>query len=207
VKNLALKIAVLASTKGTDLQAIIDAIKKKELDVKLRLVLANKECYAVQRAKEQGFKTRILLFEKDKDTRESYDKKVALILDEEEVELIVLVGYMRLFSEWFVKKYNNRIINIHPSILPSFPGMDRAVHEEVLNYGCKVSGCTIHFVDEGTDTGPIIAQGTVEITDNETVDSLKEKVQNLEKKLYPRIIQLFGDGKIRVEGRKVFIDK
>jgi phosphoribosylglycinamide formyltransferase-1 len=204
---MSLKIAVMASTKGTDLQAIIDAIEAGTLDADLRLVFSNKECYAKERAEKAGFKTKILLFKKDIYTRESYDKKTAEILDAEEVELIVLVGYMRLFSEWFVKRYENRIMNIHPSILPSFPGMDRSVHEEVLEYGCKVSGCTMHFVDEGKDTGPIIAQRSVDIENDETVDSLKKKVQNLEKKLYPEIIQLYADGKISVEGRKVIIKK
>ncbi|MBW2992055.1 phosphoribosylglycinamide formyltransferase [Candidatus Woesearchaeota archaeon] len=204
---MTVKIAVMASTKGTDLQAIIDAIKNKQLDAELKMVLANKECYAAERAQNQGFKTKILQYNKETDTRESYDRKVAEILEQEDVELIVLVGYMRLFSAWFANKYKNRIMNIHPSLLPSFPGMDRAVHEEVLDYGCKVSGCTIHFVDEGMDTGPIIAQGVVGIDNNDTIDSLKEKVQNLEKQLYPKMIQLFGEGKIKVEGRKVIINK
>ena len=192
---------------GTDLQAIIDEIEAGELDVDLRLVFSNKKCYAVERAENAGIKTKVLLFEKDTDTREGYDKKTAQILDTEGVELIVLVGYMRLFSEWFVRKYKNRIMNIHPSILPSFPGMDRSVHEEVLKCGCKVSGCTIHFVDEGTDTGPIIAQRTVDIENGETVDSLKEKVQSIEKVLYPEIIQAYAEGKISVEGKKVIIKK
>jgi phosphoribosylglycinamide formyltransferase-1 len=204
---MSLKIAVMASTMGTDLQAIIDGIASGELDVDLRLVFSNKECYAVERAENAGIKTKVLLFEKDIDTRESYDKKAAQILDTEEVELIVLVGYMRLFSEWFVRKYKNKIMNIHPSLLPSFPGMDRSVHEEVLKCGCKVSGCTIHFVDEGTDTGPIIAQRAVDIENGETVDSLKEKVQSIEKILYPEIIQAYAEGKISVEGKKVIIKK
>ena len=202
---MVLKIAVIASTSGTDLQAIIDAIKEKKLDAELRIVIANKECYAIERSRNQGFKTKIVFYDKENDTRESYDKKVAQILDEEGVELIVLVGYMRLFSPWFVQKYKNKIMNVHPSLLPSFPGMDRAVHEEILNYGCKVSGCTIHFVDEGVDTGPIIAQETVAVADDDTVDSLRDKVQGLEKELYPKLIQLYADDKISVEGRKVFI--
>ena len=204
---MSLKIAVMASTRGTDLQAIIDAVGAGTLDVDLRLLFANKECYAVERAEKAGIRTEVLLFEKSTDTRESYDRKTAEILDSEEVDLIVLVGYMRLFSEWFVDKYENKIMNIHPSILPSFPGMDRSVHEEVLEYGCKVSGCTIHFVDKGMDTGAIIAQRSVDIENGETVDSLKEKVQNLEKILYPEIIQLYAEGKISVEGKKVVIKK
>lgn len=203
---MTLKIAVMTSTKGTDLQAIIDAIKNKELDAELKIVIANKECYAIERAQNHNIKTKIILYNKENDTRESYDKRVAEILDQEQVELIVLVGYMRLFSSWFANKYKNKIMNIHPSILPSFPGMDRSVHEDVLNYGCKVSGCTIHFVDEGMDTGPIIMQETVKIENNETIESLKEKVQALEKKLYSQAINLFKEGKIRIEGRKVFID-
>lgn len=201
-----IRIAVLASTNGTDLQAIIDAIKEKRLDADLKVVLANKECYAVQRAKEQGFDTHVELYEKGKDTRESFDRRVAAILDEQEVELIVLVGYMRLFSAWFVQKYPNKIINVHPSLLPSFPGMDLSVHEEVLKAGCKVSGCTIHFVDEGCDTGPIIAQEAVAIENDETIESLKEKVQAKEKELYVKIIQKFAEGKVSIDGRRVIVN-
>ncbi len=202
---MAIKIAVLASTRGTDLQAIMDEIAAGTLDAELKLVLTNKECPAEERARKAGYKTKILLFDKEKDNRESYDKQVAELLDNEDVELVVLVGWMRLFSPWFCQRYENRIMNIHPSLLPSFPGMDRSVHEEVLDYGCTVSGCTIHFVDEGTDTGPIIMQGTVPVRHDDTVDSLKEKVQALEQQLYPRAIQLFGEGKIEVSGRKVTV--
>jgi phosphoribosylglycinamide formyltransferase-1 len=198
-------VAVLASTKGTDLQAIIDSIKKGGLDVNLKLVFSNKECYAVDRAKEQGFNTTILKPIKG-EKREDYDRRVSELLEENEIELIVLVGYMRLFSSWFVKKYPGKIINIHPSLLPSFPGMDLDVHKEVLDYGCKVSGCTIHFVDEGMDTGPIIAQDVVKILNDETPESLKEKVQALEMRLYPEVIKLFSQGKITLEGRKVLIN-
>lgn len=197
-----MEIVVMASTKGTDLQAIIDAIKNNELKVNLKLVFSNKDCYAIERAKKQGFETIVLKPLKD-EKREDYDKRCFEII--ENPDLIVLVGYMRLFSKWFVNKFKNRIINIHPSLLPSFPGMDLDVHKEVLNYGCKVSGCTIHFVDEGTDTGIIIAQEVVKINDDETIETLKEKVQNLEKKLYPKIIQKFVDNKIKIEGRKVFV--
>jgi phosphoribosylglycinamide formyltransferase 1 len=203
---MVLKIAVLASTNGTDLQAIIDEIKNKSLDADLRIVIANKECYAITRAKEQGFNTEVVLYDKENYTRESFDNKISKIIDDNQVELIVLVGYMRLFSPWFVNKYKNKIMNIHPSILPSFPGMDRSVHKEVLEYGCKVTGCTIHFVDEGTDTGPIIMQETVLVENDETIDSLKTKVQNLEKKLYPIAIKKFAERKIKVDGKKVHVD-
>ncbi len=187
-----MKITVMASTNGTDLQAIIDSIKNKELDVELSLVFSNKECYAIKRAKEQGFKTHVLKYEKE--NREEYDKKCALIIGD--TDLIVLVGYMRLFSKWFVNKYKNKIINIHPSLLPDFPGMDLNVHKEVLESNVKKSGMTIHYVDEGMDTGKIILQKEVLICENETIETLKEKVQELEKKWYPKIIQMFKNKEI-----------
>lgn len=199
-------IAVLASTNGTDLQAIIDEIKAGRLDVNLGIVLANKDCFAVQRARDAGFKALVVKPDKG-ENREVYDRRIADILEKEKIELVVLVGYMRIFSSWFVKKFENRIMNIHPSILPSFPGMDLSVHEAVLEHGCKLSGCTIHFVDEGTDSGPIIIQECVSVKNDETSNSLKKKVQNLEKKLYPKAIRLFAKGKIRVEGRRVFVDE
>jgi phosphoribosylglycinamide formyltransferase 1 len=195
-------IVVMASTNGTDLQAIIDAIKNKKLNVNLKLVFSNKECYAIERAKKEGYKTIILKPNKD-ESREEYDKKCAEIIND--VDLIVLVGYMRLFSGWFVNKYKSKIINIHPSLLPSFPGMDLNVHKEVLDHGCKISGCTIHFVDEGMDSGLIIAQDCVKIDNNETIESLKEKVQDLEKKLYVEIIQKFAENKIKIEEKKVIV--
>jgi phosphoribosylglycinamide formyltransferase 1 len=197
-----MKIVVMASTNGTDLQAIIDAIKNKKLNVKLKLVLSNKECYAIKRAKKEGFETKILKPLKD-ENREDYDKKCSKLIGD--IDLIVLVGYMRLFSKWFVEKYKNKIINIHPSLLPSFPGMDLDVHKEVLNYGCKISGCTIHFVDEGMDSGAIIAQECVKISNGENIESLKKKVQDIEKKLYVEIIQKFVDKKIKIDGKKVIV--
>lgn len=195
-------IVVMASTNGTDLQAIIDAIKNQKLNVNLKLVFSNKECYAIERAKNEGFETCILKPLKN-ELREDYDKRCSEIIGE--VDLIVLVGYMRLFSKYFVEKHKNRIINIHPSLLPSFPGMDLNVHKAVLDYGCKISGCTIHFVDEGMDSGLIIAQDCVKIDNNETIESLKKKVQDLEKKLYVEIIQKFVDNKIKIEEKKVIV--
>ena len=113
------------------------------------------------------------------------------------------MGYMRLFSAWFVNRYKDKIINIHPSLLPDFPGMDLDVHQAVLDAGRKETGMTIHFVDEGMDTGPIILQKTISISNDETPESLKEKVQSLEKEWYPKVIQMFKDGKIKKDGRKV----
>jgi phosphoribosylglycinamide formyltransferase-1 len=137
--------------------------------------------------------------------REGYDKKIAAELDRRPVDLICCIGYMRLFSSWFVNKYKNKIINIHPSILPAFPGMDLEVHKEVLDYGCKVTGCTLHIIDEGVDTGPIIMQRAVEVAQNETVESLKAKVQKTEQEVLIKALEAYRDHRVTVEGRIVRI--
>lgn len=195
-----MRIVVMASTNGTDLQAIIDSIENGDLEADLSLVLSNRNCYAIERAEQAGYMTKILKVKKG-ESREDYDKRCAEIIGD--VDLIVLVGYMRLFSKWFVQRYKDRIINIHPSLLPSFPGMDLDVHKAVIDHGCKVSGCTIHLVDEGMDSGPMIAQEAVVIENNETPESLKDKVQGVEKRVYPHIIRKFAEGKVVIVGRKV----
>jgi len=200
-----LRIGVLASTKGTDLQAIIDEISEDKLDAVISVVISNKkDAYALERAREHGIKA--VFIDAAGLKREEYDNKVMQILEDEGVEVIALIGYMRLLSAGFVHKYENRIMNVHPSLLPAFAGgMDENVHQTILEHGVKVSGCTIHFVDEGADTGPIILQEAVSITEDETVDSLKQKVQAAEKRLYPRALALFGEGRLKVEGRCVRI--
>lgn len=201
-----ISIAVFASTNGTDLQAIIDEIKASKLpEADLKFILSNKEnCYALQRAKDQGFKT-VFVDPKGK-TREEFDEECVKYLKENNIDLILLIGYMRLISKDLVNKYKNKIINIHPSLLPAFAGgMDKNVHQKILDYGAKVSGCTLHFIDEGADTGPIILQSPVIIKEGETVDSLKEKVQEEEKKLFIKAIKLFANNKIKINGRKVKI--
>jgi phosphoribosylglycinamide formyltransferase-1 len=196
------KISVLASTRGTDLEAIMDEIEAGTLQVELACVIANKQCPALEKAEKRGYEA--IFIDPKKKTREEFDKEVAAELDKRGVELVVLVGYMRFLSPWFVQKYENRIMNIHPSLLPAFAGgMDLNVHEEVLKRGAKVTGCTIHFVDEGADTGPIILQKIVPVEDTDTADTLKEKVQAAEKKAYPEAIRLFTEGKLKVEGNRV----
>lgn len=199
-------IAILGSTRGTDLQAIIDAIKNGELEeADLKIVISNKEdAYILERAKQAGIPT-MFIPAKDK-TREEFDQEVMKVLEENKINLVLLIGYMRYLSKEFVEKYRYRIMNIHPSLLPAFAGgMDKNVHQEILDHGCKVTGCTLHFVDEGADTGPIILQKAVEIKENETVDSLKEKVQKSEQEIILKAIKLFVRGKLKVEGKKVQI--
>ncbi len=186
------KIAVLASTNGTDLQAIIDEMKAGKMpSIELAIVASNKQnCYALERAKEQGFKTTFI--DPKGKTREEFDKEMAAVLEKEKIDLVVLVGYMRILSTEFVRKFKNRIINVHPALIPKFCGpsfFGANVHEAVLAAHEKETGMTIHYVDEGVDTGKIILQKTCPVTPDDTVNSLKEKVQALEKKWYPEVIR------------------
>lgn len=200
-----LKIGILASTKGTDMQAVIDAIKSRKLNAVISVVVSNKkDAYALERARSNGIKA--VFIDAEGKERESYDKEVAKELDKNNVSLILLIGWMRILSPWFVSKYKNRIINIHPSLLPAFAGgMDKDVHQKVLERGCKVTGCTLHFVDESIDEGPIIMQKAVEIAEGETADSLKEKVQKAEQEIILKALDLFAKGKIEVKGKRVGI--
>ncbi|MEK6946160.1 MAG: phosphoribosylglycinamide formyltransferase [Nanoarchaeota archaeon] len=206
-----LKIGVLASTRATDLQAVIDAINSKKLNAEISVLISNKkDAYALERAKKQDINAFFIDIKKysymsKEKQRESFDKEVSNILEDNKVGLILLIGYLKFLSPWFVNKYRNRIMNIHPSLLPKYPGMDREVHAEVLRNGEKITGATLHFVDEGTDTGPIIMQKEVKIEENETVDSLKEKVQKAEQEIIVQAVDLFERGKIKVEKNKVII--
>ena len=200
-----IKIGILASTKATDSQAIIDSINAKKLNAEISIFLSNKkDSYALKRARKHGINA-VFVDATGKD-RVDYDKEVAAHLDKNKVDLILLIGYMRILSPWFVRRYKGRIMNVHPSLLPAFSGgMDKGVHKEVLDYGCKVSGSTLHFVDESLDAGPIILQKSVEILETETVDSLKEKVQKAEQEIIVKGIDLLIRGKLRIDGRKVRI--
>ena len=200
-----LRLGILASTKGTDMQAIIGAIISKKLNAVISVVVSDKkDSYALERARKHSIKS-VFVESKDK-TREEFDKKIAKILDESKVSLILLIGYMRFLSPWFVNKYKNKIMNIHPSLLPKYAGgMDRDVHAEVLKNKEKITGATLHFVDEGKDTGPVILQKEVKIEKDESVDSLKEKVQKAEQEIIIKAVNLFEKGKIKVEGSKVRI--
>jgi len=200
-----LKLGILASTRGTDMQAIIDAIEAKQLDARISVVISNKkDSYALERAKSH--KIRAVFIDSKGKEREEFDNEVAKILDENKVDLIFLIGYMRILSPWFVKKFKNKIINIHPSLLPKYPGgMDLDVHKEVLKNKEKVTGATLHFVDESIDGGPIIMQKEVKIDENENPDTLKAKVQKAEQEIIIKAIDLYSKNKIRIEGKKVII--
>ncbi len=202
-----LNIAVLGSTRGTDLQAIIDAIESGKLKgVKISVVISNKkDAYILERARKHNLKA-VFIEAKDK-TREEFDREVMKILNDEKIDLVLLIGYMRFISNEFVDKWRNKIINVHPSLLPKFAGgIDKNVHKTVLDAKEKESGMTIHFVDEGVDSGPIILQKKCYIEPDETVDSLKEKVQKLEGKGFIEVLKLFRDNKVNVKGKKVMVE-
>ena len=188
-------IGVLASTKATDMQAIIDAINAGKLDARISVVISNKkDAYALERAKKHNIRA-IFLDPTGKEKGE-YDKEIGRVLQNEKVELVLLIGYMKIISPWLVKKWKNRIMNIHPSLLPAFAGgMDKDVHKEVLNAKVKVEEIA----------GPIILQKEVRIEENETVGTLKEKVQKAEQEIILKAIRLYSEGKIRVEGSKVVV--
>jgi len=201
------KLGILASTKGSDMQGIIEAIEAKKLDAEITVVISDKEdAYALERARKHNLKA-VFLDPKGKDKQE-YDKEIDGILTENKVELILLIGYMKLISPWFVKKWQNKVMNIHPSLLPAYAGgMDLDVHEEVLKRGCKITGPSLIFIDEGADTGPIILQKALPVEDDDTPESLKAKVQEAEVELLLEGIELFADNKLKVEGKRVKILK
>ena len=200
-----LRLGVLASTNATDMQAVIDAISSKKLNAVISVVISNKpDAYALERAKNN--KIRAVFIESKGKEREEYDKEVAKALDHNNIDLILLIGYMRILSPWFVKRYKNKIINIHPSLLPKYPGgMDLDVHKEVLKNREKVTGCTLHFVDESIDGGPIIMQKEVKIGQNETTDTLKAKVQKAEQEIIVKAVDLYEKGMIKIKGHEVLI--
>lgn len=199
-----LRIAVLASTRATDMQAIIDKIKSGELGAEIVCVISNKkDAYALERARMNNIEA-IFIDPKGKDP-ETYDKEILAELKKRRADLVLLIGYNRYITKVLIDEYRNRIMNIHPSLLPAFPGWDKEVHRAVLEYGCKITGCTLHFVDENLDAGPIILQKAVEVREDDTVDTLKERVQRAEQEILIEGIKLFMEGRLKVEGRKVRI--
>ena len=198
-----INIGVLASGRGTNLQAIIEAIKEGKIEGRISIVISdNPDAFALKRAKQNNIETEYINFKSFKN-REDYDKEIMECLKEKDIDLVVLAGYMRILSPYFIRTYKNRIINIHPALLPSFPGLH--AQRQAVEYGVKISGCTVHFVDEGIDSGPVILQKAVEVKDNDTEESLAERILKEEHQIYPRAIQLFCQGRLIIKGRRVFI--
>lgn len=196
-----LNIGVLVSGGGTNLQAIIDEIKIGGINGTVKVVISNKEnAYGLERSRLNDIEA---IYETNED-------KIIEILKEKNIDLIVLAGYLKIISPKFVSEFRNKIINIHPSLIPSFCGegyYGEKVHQGVLDYGAKVTGATVHFVDEGADTGAIIMQETVIVEQDDTASSLAKRVLNIEHKILKESIKLFCENKLSIQGRRVFIDE
>ena len=196
-----MKIGILISGRGSNMSAIIDAVQSGRIpDSEVTLVISDKtSAEGLQKAKQRGIET--LVIEKNGRERAEHDAEILAELEKRNIQLICLAGYMRLLSKQFVQDYPNRILNIHPSLLPAFKGLD--AQEQAIEYGVKVSGCTVHFVDENLDHGAIIAQKTVEVLDTDTAETLSARILEHEHKLYVESIALFVQGKIEIRGRRV----
>lgn len=193
-------IAVLISGQGTNLQSIIDHIKAGKLKCSLAVVISNRaDAHGLVRAKKAKIPA---YFVNHKDiSREEHEKRIIKILKKYKTDLVVLAGYMRILTSYFIRQYKNRIINIHPALLPSFPGTDG--YGDTWRHGCKVGGCTVHFVDEGIDTGPIILQKTNPVKENDTLESFKKRGLKIEHQAFPEAIKLFCEDRLKIEGRRV----
>lgn len=197
------RIAVFASGSGSNFQAIVDAVQSGKLDVEVGLLVCDKPgAKVVERAAAAGVDT-FAFRPKEYNSKEAYEADIVERLKEKEIDLVVLAGYMRIITDTLLKPYEGRIVNIHPSLLPSFPGLDAI--GQALAHGVKVTGVTVHFVDGGMDTGPIIAQRSVEVAGGDDADSLASKIHPIEHELYPHVIRAIREGRVAVseDGRRV----
>jgi phosphoribosylglycinamide formyltransferase-1 len=193
------RIGILLSGRGSNFEAIARQIDEGNLRAEVAVVVSNVESApGLHRARERGFNA--LWVNSKGVSREAFDLQVIRVLEEKRVDLVCLAGFMRLLSPSFIQAFRNRILNIHPSLLPAFPGVD--AQRQALEYGVKVSGCTVHFVDEGLDSGPIILQAVVPVLDGDTEESLSARILEQEHKIYSKAIQHVLDGQIRIDGRR-----
>ncbi len=200
-----LRLAVLASGSGTNLQSIIEHCRQGTLDAEIVLVISNNQgSGALTKAEQAGIKN-ICIDHRDFDERHDFDRTVVETLLAADTELVVLAGFMRIISEVFLAAFPYRIINIHPSLLPAFPGLH--VQRKALEYGDRFSGCTVHFVDGGVDTGPIIVQAAVPIFADDSEEKLAARILEQEHKIYPQAIQWIAEGRVKVAGRQVQIEE
>lgn len=197
------RIGVLVSGRGSNLQALIDAARCGELGGEVAVVVSNVETAAgLERARRAGIPTAFRDHRGKK--REAFDAEIVEILRAHRVDLVCLAGFMRLLSPVLVRAFPGRIVNIHPALLPAFPGLD--AQRQALEHGAKVSGATVHLVDEGLDSGPIVAQEAVSVLSSDTPETLAERILGVEHRLYPRAVRLLLDGRCRVEGRRVLVE-
>lgn len=198
-----LRVGVLASGRGTDFQSIVDAVEAGTLEVDLVLLLCNNPGAPVlERAKKHDIPARVI--DHRRKSREAFETELVGALQEAAVDLVVFAGFMRIVTSTFIEPFRNRVINIHPSLLPAFPGTHP--QKDAVEWGSRVSGCTVHFVDEGVDRGPIIFQKAVPVYPDDTPERLAERILEVEHRVLPYVIRLFAEGRLHVRGRRVAID-
>ena len=196
-------IAVLVSGRGSNLQAIIDSIESGYLNARIGVVISDvKDAYALERAKNHGIDA-VFVNPRNFASKELYEKEILVVLKKHDTELVLLAGYMRILGKTLLCAYKDRILNIHPALLPAFQGLH--AQKQAFDYGVKVAGCTVHFADEALDGGPIILQRCVEVRDDDTADSLADRILEQEHKIYPEAVKLFVENRLLIEGRKVKI--
>ena len=201
---MACRTVILISGSGTNLQSFIDKVDAGELDLELCLVFSNRpDAFGLERATKAGIPT-ACIEHGDFDDRESFDRAVAGVIDEYEPELIVLAGFMRILSPWFVQHYEGKVLNIHPALLPKYPGLN--THQRVLDAGDEWHGSTVHFVTEELDGGPRILAGRLRVVPGETADELQNRVQAIEHQIYPEAAGLVGAGRVRFQDGQAVID-
>jgi phosphoribosylglycinamide formyltransferase-1 len=198
------KLGVLVSGRGSNLQAIIDNIEQGQLSARIEVVISDQaDAYALERARDHNIAGVHVSAKGYKGKRDEYDALLVKELQKRHVDLVCLAGFMRIITPTLIQSFPSRILNIHPALLPSFPGLH--VQKAALEHGVKFSGCTVHFVDEDMDTGPIVIQAVVPVLDDDTEDSLSARILKQEHRIYSRAIQLYAEGRLRVEGRRVFV--
>jgi phosphoribosylglycinamide formyltransferase-1 len=206
---LILKVGVLASGNGTNLQAIIDKSKNGQIPVRVAVVISDRNAFALRRARDHNIPAYIVK-PGEYDSQREYEQQMVDILKKHGSELVVLSGFMKILSPHFIDSFKGRIINIHPSLIPAFCGKGfygMKVHEAVIDYGVKITGATVHFVDENVDSGPIIIQKAVAVEDSDTPETIAQKVHEIEHEILPEALKLFAQGKLKVIGRRVFIER
>ena len=197
------KLGILCSGRGSNLASIIEAIERGEIPGEIAVVIADKrDAYALERARAKGIPTVAVVY-RDYAERADFERAMLDEMHAHGVTLVVLAGFMRILSPVFVHAYTGRILNIHPALLPSFPGAH--AHRDALAYGVKVSGCTVHFVDEGMDSGPIILQASVPVMEDDTEETLAARVLEQEHRIFPEAIKLYVEDRLRTDGRRVHI--
>jgi phosphoribosylglycinamide formyltransferase-1 len=198
------KLGVLLSGRGSNLQALLDAARRRELGGEIAVVVSNVEgALGLERARKAGVPA-VFRDHRGK-KRDAFDAEIVEILRAHHVDLVCLAGFMRLLSPVFVRAFPGRIVNIHPALLPAFPGLD--AQRQAFEHGVKVSGATVHLVDEGLDSGPIVAQEAVVVLPGDTPESLAERILEAEHRLYPRAVRILLEGRCRVEGRRVIVEE